>query len=375
MHVQVRSCLSSIEGAQEMTIRKCPLTVLNIFLLITLLLPLSHVRAEVPLSGFGDVGFEAIKGDQTSFKDHFFHGQIDLFLTKNLSEKVNFLAEIVFELNDANEAVLDPERLLIQYYASPWLRVGAGRFHTALGYWNEAYHHGSWLFAPIRRPSIFRLEDEGGILPVHLMGLEFRGEGGVGPGKFGYIANIGNGRGPQGDPPQIVNDSNTAKAINIQAYYLLPQFGNLRIGANAYIDTMPGFDDPEIAGTTKVAAGDEQIYGFHLLWQPGDFELLTENFLINHQYSSGEATSRVLGHYTQLSHRFAEKYVPFVRYDLIQAGDEQDAYTGIAGTTQVGTIGLRYDLSETSALKLEGSRQVGGSSPESRFAANWAFTW
>ena len=40
-----------------------------------------------------------------------------------------------------------------------WFKVAAGRFHTALGYWNETYHHGTYLHTSITRPVAVRFED------------------------------------------------------------------------------------------------------------------------------------------------------------------------------------------------------------------------
>ena len=46
--------------------------------------------------------------------------------------------------------------------------VSIGRGHTAMGYWNQTFHHGKWFQTTTDRPAIYRFEDDIGILPVHL---------------------------------------------------------------------------------------------------------------------------------------------------------------------------------------------------------------
>src|SRR6267142_555838 len=71
------------------------------------------------------------------------------------SEKFKFLSEIVFEggpdniygvtRGEINTFSVDVERYLIQYSYNDYLNVAAGRFHTAIGYYNTAYHHSTWF--------------------------------------------------------------------------------------------------------------------------------------------------------------------------------------------------------------------------------------
>lgn len=53
--------------------------------------------------------------------------------------------------------------------------IGVGKYHTALGYWNHTYHHGTWLQSSILRPEIYLFEFQGGILPDHSVGVEVFG--------------------------------------------------------------------------------------------------------------------------------------------------------------------------------------------------------
>ncbi|PYU80577.1 MAG: hypothetical protein DMG51_15660, partial [Acidobacteria bacterium] len=65
------------------------------------------------IRGFSDVTLHGsnLKGDTTSFS----LGQVDLFVTSDVSEKLKFLSEIVFEAGRDNSFGVDVERLLLTY--------------------------------------------------------------------------------------------------------------------------------------------------------------------------------------------------------------------------------------------------------------------
>lgn len=352
--------------------------------------------ADVPVAGFGDAGFSYVNNDEKNTEspkdtNNFMHGGIDFYYTKKLSDQTNFLAEIVYEMGDDNAAILDPERLWIQYYVSPWLQVKIGREHTALGYWNDNFHHGKWLQTTVNRPQFYEFEDDGGVLPVHVMGLEFRGQGKMGPGEFGYIANIGNGRGPEVDPPQIVNDANNDKAINAVLFYELNGF---RFGGTYYMDKMPGtnadHDDLDGDGEENDAGlhnkGDEAVYGAHFVVTKSGFELLSEVLFVDHKYRTkgaldaagdeiNQKDNTIMAGYIQTSYNM-DKYTPYFRYDTIKNDKGiADAYTALDSVHTNYTVGLRYDLTYTSALKFEHGMSKNKGLDTKRFDVNWSFSW
>jgi hypothetical protein len=57
--------------------------------------------------------------------------------------------------------------LAVGQQGHPATNVVVGRFHSAIGYSNTAYHHGTWLQTTTGRPLLFQFEDQGGILPIH----------------------------------------------------------------------------------------------------------------------------------------------------------------------------------------------------------------
>src|SRR5262245_14781893 len=154
------------------------------------------------LRGFANVDFNGRWGDpvdEATGKSAFALGQFDLYMTSKLSENVSFLGETVFELDEQQEFVVDVERLQLSYRWSDAFRLNVGRGHTALGYWNEAYHHGALLQPTVERPEALKFEDDGGILPVHFVGLEAAGRASIGAWDLGYVGYVANGRGPRPD--------------------------------------------------------------------------------------------------------------------------------------------------------------------------------
>ena len=94
-------------------------------------------------------------------------GEFDLFTTSRLSDHLSFLSEIVFGADATNEFSVDIERYQLTYRLNDYFSASAGRFHTAIGYYNTAFHHGNWFSTAEGRPIMYLFEDSGGLLPVH----------------------------------------------------------------------------------------------------------------------------------------------------------------------------------------------------------------
>jgi len=142
------------------------------------------------IRGFGDVDFSAtdLKGTTSGFN----LGQLDLHLASALSRKVTYFGELTFNAH--------PDRLhrgsgaqFIRYDYNDYFKISFGRYHTPIGYWNTAFHHGAWLQTTITRPDIVRFG--GTFIPIHFVG--FLAEGNIPSGGAGlsYNVGVGNGRG------------------------------------------------------------------------------------------------------------------------------------------------------------------------------------
>jgi len=296
------------------------------------------------IRGFGDVSLhgDTGKGDTTSFT----LGQLDLFITSDISEKFKFLSEVVFEAGDDNIFSVDLERYLLQFSPNDYFNLSAGRYHTAIGYYNTAYHHSTWLQTATGRPFLFQFEDDGGILPIHNVGVSATGM--IPSGRLGlhYIAEVGNGRAsssPSAEPVQNRVDEDNGKSVNLGFYFRPTGVPGLQAGVSVCHDGLRPTASPAIS---------ETIVAAHAVIIRPNFEWLNEALVIRH---APDGTSRVFdtpGFYTQISKRFGS-YRPYFRYQYVNAPDAEPVFFPQVGRQQGPSVGVRYDPSELVALKLQ----------------------
>ena len=154
-------------------------------------------------------------------------GEFDLLFSSRLSDKLSFLAEVVLGPDNTNAFSPDIERYQLTYRANRYFSASAGRFHTSIGYYNTAYHHGNWFSTAEGRPIMYLFEDSGGILPVHMVGASFAGEvphtEAVG---LHWVAELGNGLSSNPNATESVQNFHSDrnyKATNLAAY-VRPRF-------------------------------------------------------------------------------------------------------------------------------------------------------
>jgi hypothetical protein len=305
------------------------------------------------MRGFGDITLHGDnqRGDTTSFT----LGQLDLFVTSDISEKFKFLSEIVFEggpdniygvtTGQRNTFAVDVERFIVQYSYNDYLNIAAGRYHTAIGYYNTAYHHSTWFQTTTGRPLLFQFEDRGGILPVHTVGASVSGL--IPSGHLGlhYVAEVGNGRASRNplreEPVQNVVDDQNHKAFNLALFVRPEAIRGLQVGFSAYRDMLAPINLPRI-GETILAA--------HAVYILPKFEWLNEAVLVRHA-PEGLRVFNTPGFYTQISKQFGA-YRPYFRYQYVNAADSEPVFPEV-GLRQGPSVGLRFDASESVALKLQ----------------------
>lgn len=295
------------------------------------------------IRGFGDVNLHGsdLKGTTTSFS----LGQLNLFVTSDVSEKFRLLSEIVFEAGPDNVVGVDVERLLLQYSHNDYFNLSVGRFHTAIGYYNTAYHHSTWLQTTTGRPFLFQFEDGGGILPIHNVGVSVSGR--IPSGRLGlnYVAEVGNGRAsrsPQVEAVQNVVDENNGKAVNFALFAKPEAVRGLQVGFSAYHDGLQPANYPRIS---------ELILAAHAIIERPKFEWLNEALVIRHAPQGLTHVYDTPGFYTQFSKAFGP-YRPYFRYQYVNASDSEPMFPDV-GLQHGPSVGLRYDASEAVAVKLQ----------------------
>ena len=311
------------------------------------------------IRGYGDVNLHGdnyhpagLPGDKTAFT----LGQLNLFVTSDISDKFKFLSEIVFEAGpdniygvtrgNENTFGVDVERYLLTFSENEYFNLSAGRYHTAIGYYNTAFHHSTWLQTTTGRPLLFAFEDQGGILPIHNVGVEAYGS--VPSGSLGlhYVAEVGNGRESRSamfdEPVQNVVDDSNGKAVNFELFARPTTIPGLQFGFSAYRDRL-------VPGNLPVSVG-ETILAAHAVYSTPNFEWLNEALVVRHTPEGGH-TYATPGWYSQISKRFGS-YRPYFRYQYINASPSEPIFPDI-GLRAGPSAGLRYDASESVALKLQ----------------------
>jgi hypothetical protein len=296
--------------------------------------------------GFGDIHFTA--GDQKGTHNSFALGQTDLFITSQLNDKTSVLNENVIEPGTDNAFAFSIERLIIQYQINNIFDVGVGRYHTSIGYYNTAYHHGTWLQTTVGKPFMFGKTPNGGILPTHNVGMTLRAR--VPNNKLGLqaILEVGNGRTSHNrtdEPVQNRIDENNGKAVNLAITAKPDSMPGLQAGLSFYHDRL----EP-----TGVAPIDQWIYSGHLVYQNPNFEWLNEALVLRHTPKGAGKTFDTPGFYTQVSKQFG-KTRPYFRYEAVNAPNG-DPIHGDVGLRHGPSLGVRYDLTDMSAFKLQWDR-------------------
>lgn len=306
------------------------------------------------IRGFGDINLHGDnqKGDTTSFT----LGQLNLFVTSDISERFKFLSEIIFEggpdniygatTGQANAFSVDVERYLIEYSQNDYFKLAAGRWHTAIGYYNTAYHHSTWFQTAADRPFLFAFEDRGGILPIHSVGVSASGLIPSGPLGLHYVAEVGNGRASRTpltqEPVQNVIDDQSHKAYNLALFARPEAVRGLQVGFSAYRDLLDPVNMPRI---------DETILAAHAVFVRPSFEWLNEALVVRHSPLGLPRTFNTPGFYTQVSKKFGS-YRPYFRYQYVNASNAEPIFPDIK-LRQGPSVGLRFDASESVALKLQ----------------------
>src|SRR5260370_2498894 len=122
------------------------------------------------IRGFGDVDFSAT--DQKGSVSGFDLGQFVLHFASPLSQKVSYSGEVSFTAQP-NTYELNVERTIIRYDYNDYFKMSFGKYHTPIGYWNTAFHHGGWLQTTIDRPQIGKVG--GTFIPVPFVALHAAG--------------------------------------------------------------------------------------------------------------------------------------------------------------------------------------------------------
>lgn len=335
----------------------------------------NEVAPRLKFNVFGDVGASVASHVPSTFE----FGSLDLFMTARLSDKISTLGEALFISQSDNSVGVDVERLLLTYRQSDYFGVSIGRYHTWVGYYNTAFNKGEFLETAVDRPFFYQFDDNGGFLPMQDVGVNVTGK--IPSGKMGlnYVLEVGNGQawGTNVEPAQNYQDMNDSKAINGGLFIRPEKVPGLQLGFSLRHDnvTVPGPSVSETIGTV------------HAVFINGRYEILNEGVFVRHVEPTGPIF-RTSCFYTQASRAFG-KLRPYFRYQYFNAPSDDPVFvysspnqyaplyvTDFIGRLNGPSVGLRYDFSEHSALKLQYDRyDLRGLQDATQMSSQVAFTF
>lgn len=339
------------------------------------------------LNGFADVSFtKSTKGESsvTEQPEHrngdFAFGTLDLYLAQSLDD-IEVLVELIVEKGD----VLDLERLHIGYTFNDALRVKAGRFHTPLGLWNTSYHHGVQLQPTILRPEFLNFEDDGGIIPAHMIGVFISGRVRPSLGAIEYGVLLGNGPriteyeggGVNNLVPNNTEDNNIGKAIAFHASIAPEAMDGLKVGISGHVANVKtdgqAVDANEDGAVDNPVDVDQTILSIAAQYTRWDIDLSGEYLTIKDDDNSGGTTDTNNAYYGLVTYSINEKYVPYFMYEDMSA-DMDDPYFISLGTENLTkyTAGIRYNINYRSSLKGEFRSVDKGNNTWNEYAIAWA---
>ena len=289
--------------------------------------------------GFGDVDFSAT--DQKGTTSGFNLGQLDLHLASALSRKVSYFGELTFNAQPTGYTV-EVERSIVRYDYNDYFKLSFGRYHTPIGYWNTAFHHGAWLQTTIGRPEMVRIG--GTFIPVHFVGFLVEGNIPSGGAGLSYNFGVGNGRGTTISRPGDAGDDNDNRAWVANIYSRPKRLYGLQLGASAYRDKI------------TTAGGDfrEWITAAHLVWTRETPEFLAEFANVNHRAVLTGLTTNSQAFYVQAGYRlpwFERTVKPYYRFEYTHTPLSEPVFTNQDLVESI--VGLRYDISGYAAFKTE----------------------
>ena len=314
-------------------------------------LSIHNVRWRYTLNFFGDISLSANKpaADQPF---GFGLGAQDLLIRGELSNSIIATTEIALEPGDEGVTV-DVERFNVRWQSSRFF-VEAGRTHTGIGYWNNAYHHGRWLQPTIARPRWVAFEDDNGILPVHWVGAGVGARLPVGAATLNLMATFGNGRGHIVDDVRNAHDYQDMKAFHASVELVGIGRPELRVGLAGIFDRIPAIADTGDPALPPRGSINEIIGSGHVAYVNVPLLFISEGYLVVHTAGGQQWTT--YGGFALAGYTFG-RVTPYVEVERIASRGGADPFFVTMDSASFDTIqgigGVRFDLSDWTAIKAE----------------------
>lgn len=306
-----------------------------------------------------DVAYGAGDGSET-------YPSLDVFTTASMGD-FRFLGE--WYLTDDSQ---DVQRLQFGWHFDTDDTVWLGRYHTPIGYWNTAYHHGTYLQTSISRPGIVEFEGGEGPLPTHFTGLFWEGSMPLADGAMHYSA--GAGAGPviadKLAPLDVVDpDHDHGSGMIVNVDWRPVHHGQNLVGlfaARTNIDDRLGV----------FRRFEQRLAGVHGNWYFGGWRLTGAWFDVSTAFEGGAALpdETFSAGYLQGEWQPAADWTVYARVEAGSGVEEGGAYLGRFGRFihERELIGVRYEVGEHQAVTVELSDMESMSVHTRRIAVQWS---
>ncbi|MBA3452232.1 MAG: hypothetical protein H0T42_03930 [Deltaproteobacteria bacterium] len=344
------------------------------------------------IHGFADLSWRALLIPAKDLAANYFPkensfvvGNVNLYVTKNLSARWRSMLEVRFLYAPAgvenadgtlthttapNPADLERpiqwggvsiERVYLEYDVNEWLTIQAGSFLTPYGIWNV--DHGSPVIIPATRPFVIGES----LFPQQQTGLHIYGKRPFGDYQLGYHATVTNGRGPF----QAFRDLDQNKALGARVEIDAPWLDRVQIGISGYrgrftdrpADVIIADDSGTLINTTPAGTSyDEESWGVDVLVHRGGLHLQAEVIANNRHYRTGArelvrggfaSDGLYVGAYALAGYRFERwwQVMPFAVVELDRPRSGADL--GDHPTILQVTAGLNFRPHPSVVLKLD----------------------
>ena len=297
---------------------------------------------EFNIMGFGDISY--VSRDDSN-QDGFFIGQAVGHLSASLGHSFSVFGELSVTGRDSGYST-EVERLIVKYDFSDLLKFSAGRYHTPIGYWNSAFHHGAWLQTTTTRPEMVKFGSK--IVPIHFVGVLMEGTLPRNPLGLSYHAGFGNGRHANVARSGDAGDINCDKAWMVQLRVAPDKFFGLEMGLGFYNDEISPDDRADIKENTASA---------YVAWARESPELIFEYLHSSHELLSDTSVSGdVDAWYAQFAYRLKgdlSQWKPYARLEKTEVDDTDPLLFDQGLDFEANVIGVRWDFNPYAALKAE----------------------
>ncbi|MEO7103434.1 MAG: hypothetical protein ABI311_08625 [Gemmatimonadaceae bacterium] len=294
---------------------------------------------------FGDASYLAT---DRKIPSGFELGQLVGHLIVGFTDRLNYFGEFSATAQPTGYA-FEVERSILRYDFDDALKISVGRYHTPIGYWNTAFHHGTWLQTSISRPEMIKFGSQ--LIPTHFVGAF--AEGNLGLQDFGlqYMLGVGNGRGSTISRAGDAGDVNGSRAWTASLSARPTALFGMKFGVGYYRDRV----SPP-SGVTAM----EGISSAFVAWQREQPEFIAEYVHIDHSPTSGGPTTGSDAYYAQLAYRLSGKandWKPYIRAERTTVAPTDVIFAPLDLGYEGGIGGVRYDFTSFAALKAEYRRE------------------